>query len=71
MQKASLATQEPIAWRGGIIAHFCKGEGQVSDPNAHREIVLGSSVGKVYHKGVRSHLAGATTQALRSTQMGG
>ena len=69
--KSSLRINEPIQWRGGVLAHFPKPKGKTTQCSDNREIVLADVTAKAFHKCRRQRLKATLESAARETQMGG
>ena len=55
--KSTLALREPVEYKGGALMTLAKKAAAVFRCDRHRSILLSSVPGKLFHRGVRSHLA--------------
>ncbi|CAE7470207.1 unnamed protein product [Symbiodinium sp. CCMP2592] len=56
MLKSSLSIREPVAWRGGDLVLVAKKAGVALTCSHYRSVLVANVMGKVYHRGIRSHL---------------
>ena len=54
--KATLATREPVEWRGGNLIALAKRATKALECSGYRSILLASVVGKIHHKIIRGKL---------------
>ena len=57
--KSTLALREPVEYKGGALMTLAKKAAAVFRCDRHRSILLSSVPGKLFHRGIRSHLAPA------------
>ena len=57
MLKCATRLQEPIAWKGGVLAELIKKGGTLQKCADHRGILISHSAGKLWRSTVRSNLA--------------
>ena len=48
--KSLLLANEPVQWKGGMLAVLYKGKGPMADSGSHRAIWLASVLAKLYHR---------------------
>lgn len=68
--KTALRIQEPLIWKGGIIAQIYKGAGDPKECDNSRDILSSSNLGKRIHSAMRSRLRFTQQQTIRDTQAG-
>ena len=68
--KAILRGRQPIQWRGGLLIEALKKSGMEMTLSGHRSLVVGSVVGKAFHRFVRSRIIDKTEAALHDTHFG-
>ena len=68
--KAILRVQQPVQWRGGVLAEAFKNSGSPSLATSYRALFVSSSVGKIYHKAIRAKLISPAEKAIGSLHYG-
>ena len=71
MLKCATRFQEPLAWKGGMLAELLKKSGCISKCSDHRGILISDASGKTWHTTVRSCLSKPFSASARETQYGG
>ena len=68
--KATLRMEEPLAWKGGMLAEIAKSGGQAMHCSASRGVLVSDASGKLLHGWVKRALRPSTERAERMTQFG-
>ena len=69
--KAFCRLQEPLAWKGGMLAEIYKGSGERTNPANSRAVLVEDSAAKVYHAWLRRRLLPRYLAAAHSSVYGG
>ena len=68
--KMALCCQEPLRFRGGLLAALYKGRGAHRDCNNSRSILLANTLGKCYHSCLRAEVVPYAAQHMLPSQAG-
>ena len=68
--KAALSLRQPVQWRGGVLREAWKRKGPVQDPTSYRSLFISSTMGKTFHKVLRSRATQYAGDMLLGFQMG-
>ena len=68
--KAMLHMRQPVQWRGGVLYAAYKNHGPASLPENFRSLFVSSTVGKTYHKLLRSTAQPQLQRALHGLHLG-
>ena len=67
----AIRLQEPLAWKGGMLAELLKKTGNASNCSDHRGILISDASGKLWHTSVRASAKGIFSKEARDTQYAG
>ena len=68
--KAILRVQQPVFWRGGMLAEANKNAGSASSTSSYRALFVSSTVGKAYHRAIRSKIIGPAERTIGDMRYG-
>ena len=71
MLKCAMTMNEPVLWKGGVLATFPKPSGTSKACADFREITLGCAAAKSYHRMMRKRLTPYLNRAAHQSQCGG
>ena len=71
ISKAMTRLQEPLSWKGGMLADIWKGSGDRSDPANSRAVLIEDTAAKVYHAWLRRRLLGRYLSTAHDAVYGG
>ena len=71
MVKAIMKVQEPIPWKGGVLAEIFKGSGDMAAPSSYRGILVSDAAGKMLHSWHRRALLPFLEKGARQNMCAG